>query len=76
MRSRIQEAMVFGKTTYREGPPLLRKKRFALNKMFQQNASEIAIFYVQIKKPTKFFFGFSFRATLLFPWSMSIDREK
>ena len=45
--------------------PLFRNKRFALNEMFQRNASKFAIFYVK-EKPCSFF-RFSFRASLLFP---------
>ena len=30
---------------------LFRNKRFALNEMFQQNASKFAILYVGIRKP-------------------------
>ena len=30
---------------------LFKNKRFALNKMFQRNASKFAIFYVPIRKP-------------------------
>ena len=44
--------------------PLFRNKRFALNEMFQQNASKFAIFYVY-ENPYSFF-RFSFRATLYF----------
>ena len=44
--------------------PLFINKRFALNKMFQQNASKFAIFYVQ--ENTCSFFRFSFRATVYF----------
>ena len=43
---------------------LFRNKRFALNEMFQQNASKFAIFYVY-ENPCSFF-RFSFRATLGF----------
>ena len=43
---------------------LFRKKMFALNEMFQQNASKFAIFYVS--ENTCSFFRFSFRATLYF----------
>ena len=44
--------------------PLFRNKRFALNEMFQQNASKFAIFYVY-ENPCSFF-RFSFHATLSF----------
>ena len=42
---------------------LFRKRRFALNFLFQQNASKFAIFHVQ-KNPCSQFFFVSFRATL------------
>ena len=45
---------------------LLINKWFALNEMFQQNASKFAIFYVE-ENPPRSFFRFSFRATLFFP---------
>ena len=51
-------------------PPLFINKRFALNKMFQWNASKFAIFYVHVV-----FFVFHFVQlyifTLWMPWSMS-----
>ena len=43
---------------------LFRNKRFALNKMFQRNASKFSIFYVY--ENPRSFFRFSFRATLYF----------
>ena len=43
---------------------LFRYKRFALNEMFQRNASKFAIFYVQ-ENPCSLF-RFSFRAILYF----------
>ena len=43
---------------------LFRNKMFALNEMFQRNASKFAIFYV--KENPRSFFPFSFRATLYF----------
>ena len=48
----------------RRGESLFRNKRFALNKMFQRNASKFAIFYVSENPCT--FFRFSFRANLYF----------
>ena len=42
---------------------LFINKRFALNEMFQGNASKFAIFYIGVYENPKF----SFRATLLFP---------
>ena len=35
--------------------PLFRNKRFALNKMFQRNASKFARYILCIRKPMKFF---------------------
>ena len=32
--------------THSSNPPLFRNKRFALNEMFQRNASKFSIFYV------------------------------
>ena len=51
-------------TKYLTVYPLFRNKRFALNKMFQPNASKFAIFYVP-ETPCSFF-RFSFRTTLYF----------
>ena len=43
---------------------LFRNKRFALNELFQRNASKFAIFYIY-ENPCSFF-RFSFRATSYF----------
>ena len=53
---------------FRKNHTLFRNKRFALNEMFQPNASKFAIFYIyeNLAKTLISFFRFSFHATLFF----------
>ena len=48
MMESLKNFQILRKKKKGSGGALFRNKRFALNKMFQQNASKFAIFYVDI----------------------------